>query len=65
MSSIRDLDQAIDLWFEEDIREGDHTTLSTIPEKAGGSAVLLAKEEGILAGVEVAKRVFGRFDPEA
>lgn len=62
MSSIRDLDQAIDLWFEEDIREGDHTTLSTIPETATGSARLLAKQDGILAGVAVAEQVFRRFD---
>lgn len=64
MNSIQDLDRAIDLWFEEDIREGDHTTLSTIPNTAMGSAILHVKQEGIIAGVEVAERIFRRFDPE-
>ena len=64
MNSIQTLDTAIDRWFEEDIREGDHTTLSTIPANATGSARLLVKENGILAGVEVARRIFDRFDPD-
>jgi len=64
MSSIQDLDQTIDLWFKEDIREGDHTTLSTIPKEATGRAVLHVKQEGIIAGIAVAERVFKRFDPE-
>jgi nicotinate-nucleotide pyrophosphorylase (carboxylating) len=62
MNSIQDLDQYIDLWFSEDIREGDHTTLSTIPHGASGSAILLVKQEGIIAGIEVAERIFKRFD---
>ena len=64
MNSIHDLDEAIDRWFEEDIRDGDHTTLSTITFDASGSAELLVKEEGIIAGVEVAQRIFKRFDPQ-
>jgi nicotinate-nucleotide pyrophosphorylase (carboxylating) len=64
MNSIQDLDQSIDLWFKEDIREGDHTTLSTIPKEAGGKAVLHVKQEGIIAGIDVALRVFKRFDPK-
>lgn len=56
-------DKLIDLSFAEDIGDGDHTTLSCIPEDAMGKSQLLIKEEGILAGVEVAKRVFARFDP--
>jgi len=64
MSSIHNLDFAIDLWFKEDIREGDHTTLSTIPKEATGRAVLHVKQEGIIAGIAVAERVFKRFDPE-
>ena len=64
MSSIQDLDRAIDSWFEEDIREGDHTTLSTIPKAASGKAILHVKQEGIIAGIAVANRVFKRFDPE-
>ena len=64
MSSIQDLDWAIDSWFEEDIREGDHTTLSTIPKAASGRAILHVKQEGIIAGIAVADRVFKRFDQE-
>ena len=56
-------DKLIDLSFAEDIGDGDHTTLCCIPEGAMGKSQLLIKEEGILAGVEVAKRVFTRFDP--
>ena len=57
-------DQLIDLSFAEDIGDGDHTTLCCIPEDAMGKSRLLIKEDGILAGVEVAKKVFARFDPE-
>jgi len=64
MNSIHDLDEAIDRWFEEDIQDGDHTTLSTITYNASGSAELLVKEEGILAGIDVAQRIFKRFDPQ-
>jgi len=63
MSSIQDLDKAIDLWLHEDIREGDHTTLSTIPPEATGRAILLVKQPGVIAGVDVAHRVLKRFDP--
>ena len=55
-------DRLIDLSFAEDIGDGDHTTLCCIPEDAMGRSRLLIKEEGILAGVEVAKKVFARFD---
>ncbi|MDA3821859.1 MAG: carboxylating nicotinate-nucleotide diphosphorylase [Bacteroidales bacterium] len=54
----------IDLWFNEDIGEGDHTTLSTIPESAIGSAKLLVKENGILAGQEIAEKIFSKFDKD-
>lgn len=57
-------DRLIDLSFAEDIGDGDHTTLCCIPAEAMGKSRLLIKEEGILAGVDVAKRVFARFDPE-
>ena len=56
-------DKLIDLAFAEDIGDGDHTTLCCIPDDAMGKSHLLIKEDGILAGVEVAKRVFARFDP--
>ncbi len=55
-------DLFIDQWFMEDIGEGDHTTLSTIPESAMGSAILLVKEDGVIAGVEMARRILERFD---
>lgn len=63
---IRDqlIDQLIDLSFAEDIGDGDHTTLSTIPADEQGKQKLVVKEEGILAGVEIAKRVFEKFDPQ-
>jgi nicotinate-nucleotide pyrophosphorylase (carboxylating) len=64
MNSLKDLDSAIDRWFREDIGEGDHTTLSTIPAEASGSAKLLVKEAGILAGLQVATRIFHRFDAD-
>lgn len=53
----------IKLWFAEDIGDGDHTTLSSIPADAMGKQQLIIKEDGILAGVEVAKRIFNIFDP--
>ncbi len=55
-------DKLIDLAFAEDIGDGDHTTLCCIPEDAMGKSHLLIKEEGVLAGVEVAKKVFDAFD---
>lgn len=58
------VDRLIDLSFAEDIGDGDHTTLCCIPEDAMGKSKLLIKEDGILAGVEIAKQVFNRFDSE-
>ena len=57
------IDELIDLAFAEDIGDGDHTTLSTIPADAMGRQHLLVKQPGILAGVEVARRVFEKLDP--
>ena len=57
-------DRLIDLAFPEDIGDGDHTTLCCIPEEAMGKSKLLIKEEGILAGLRIAREVFHRFDPE-
>lgn len=51
-------------WFKEDIGDGDHTSLSSIPESAMGCQQLIIKEEGVLAGVEVAQEVIRYFDPE-
>lgn len=58
------IDQLITLSFAEDIGDGDHTTLSCIPDTAMGKSRLIIKEEGILAGVEMAREIFHRFDPE-
>ncbi|MBP8777853.1 MAG: carboxylating nicotinate-nucleotide diphosphorylase [Bacteroidaceae bacterium] len=58
------IDRLIDLAFSEDIGDGDHTTLSSIPATAMGKQKLLIKEAGVLAGIEIAKEVFHRFDPE-
>ncbi len=64
MYSVNELeDRLIDLAFAEDIGDGDHTTLCCIPADAMGKSHLLIKEDGVLAGVEIAKKVFNRFDP--
>ncbi|RNC65789.1 carboxylating nicotinate-nucleotide diphosphorylase [Proteiniphilum sp. X52] len=53
----------IRLAFAEDIGDGDHTTLCSIPETEQGQSRLLIKEEGVLAGVDIAIEVFHTFDP--
>lgn len=58
------IDQLLTLAFAEDVGDGDHTTLSTIPADAQGTQRLIVKEEGILAGVDIAQRVFAKFDPQ-
>ncbi len=57
------IDDLLALSFAEDIGDGDHTTLSTIGPDAMGKQHLLVKEPGILAGVEMARKVFQKFDP--
>ncbi len=57
------IDDLLTLAFAEDVGDGDATTLSTIPADAMGRQHLLIKEEGILAGVDIARRVFAKFDP--
>lgn len=57
------IDDLLNLAFAEDVGDGDHTTLSTIPADAIGRQKLLIKEEGILAGVEIAKMVLNKVDP--
>jgi len=56
--------QIISEALREDIGSGDHTSLSTIPGNASGKARLLVKEDGILAGVDVALEVFRQVDPD-
>lgn len=57
------IDQILDLAFAEDIGDGDATTLSCIPASATGTQKVLIKEDGIIAGVEIAQRIFHKFDP--
>ncbi len=57
------IDDLLTLAFAEDVGDGDHTTLSTIPATEMGRQHLLVKEPGILAGVEIAAKVFAKFDP--
>ena len=57
------INNLIDLAFAEDIGEGDHTTLCSIPDSATGKASLIIKEPGILAGVDIAIKVFHKLDP--
>lgn len=57
------IDQLLDLAFAEDLGDGDHTTLSTIPEDAVGKSRLIIKEDGVLAGVDIALKVFEKLDP--
>lgn len=59
-----DLKQLIAIWFHEDIREGDHTSLSCIPATQMGCQQLIIKDTGIIAGIEVAKQIIAYFDPE-
>ena len=58
------LEQLIPLWFAEDIGDGDHTTLSCIPADAMGKSQLIIKENGVLAGITIAREIFKVFDPE-
>ncbi len=58
------IDELIDLAIREDVGDGDHTSLACIPETIIGKAKLLVKDDGIIAGVAIAKRVFHRFDPD-
>lgn len=58
------IDDLLNLAFAEDVGDGDHTTLSTIPAEEQGKQHLIVKEEGILAGVEIAHKVFEKFDPQ-
>lgn len=65
MYTVEELnDRLIDLAFAEDIGDGDHTTLCCIPADVMGKSKLLIKEKGILAGTEIAKEIFRRFDPQ-
>ena len=58
------IDELITLAFAEDIGDGDHTTLCCIPSTEMGKSRLIIKESGVLAGVEMARRIFKHFDPD-
>lgn len=57
------IDDLLNLAFAEDLGDGDHTTLSTIPADAMGRSRLIIKEDGILAGVDIAEKVLHKVDP--
>ncbi|MEN9987433.1 MAG: carboxylating nicotinate-nucleotide diphosphorylase [Bacteroidota bacterium] len=57
------LDEFIRKSLQEDIGDGDHSTLACIPADAQGKANLLVKEKGVIAGIEVAKRIYEIVDP--
>ena len=57
------INQIINHAITEDIGDGDHSTLACVPKETMGKAKLLVKEDGIIAGVEIAKKVFNKIDP--
>ena len=61
LSKEKMMEEAIKNAFKEDLGDGDHSSLACVPENDISKAKLLIKEEGILAGVDVAKMVFGQF----
>ncbi|MBQ9586793.1 MAG: carboxylating nicotinate-nucleotide diphosphorylase [Bacteroidales bacterium] len=63
MTDIPNLDELIRMALREDIGDGDHSTLACIPPTATGTAKMVAKQDGILCGAEVGKRVFRIVDP--
>lgn len=58
------IEEIIDNALREDIGDGDHSSLACVPADAKGKATLYIKDEGILAGVELAEIIFKRYDPE-
>ncbi|MBL4585545.1 MAG: carboxylating nicotinate-nucleotide diphosphorylase [Flavobacteriales bacterium] len=56
------IDQIIELALQEDIGDGDHTSDACISETSAGKAQLLVKEKGVVAGVQIAQRIFSHFD---
>lgn len=59
------IEEFINLAFKEDIGDGDHTSLSTIPPNIQGKAHLLVKQEGVLCGSDIAKKIFQKLDPNS
>lgn len=63
MTDIPNLDELIRMALREDVGDGDHSTLACIPPEAVGTAKMVAKQDGVLCGAEVGKRVFLQVDP--
>jgi nicotinate-nucleotide pyrophosphorylase (carboxylating) len=61
--TAKEIDTIVGLALEEDVGQGDITSESLIPTELTGKAIILVKENGVLAGVEVAQHVFHRIDP--
>lgn len=57
-------DPFLETTLKEDLGDGDHSSLACIPAEATGKAQLLIKDEGIIAGLEIASLIFERIDPE-
>ena len=57
------VDEIIESALLEDIGDGDHSSLACVPEVAKGKATLFVKDDGILAGVDLAVRIFKKYDP--
>jgi len=57
------IEEIIEAALREDIGDGDHSTLSCVPDAGVGTARLLVKDQGIIAGVELAEKIFKKFDP--
>ena len=58
-----EINQFVKLAIQEDVKQGDHSTLSCIPKDSIGSAKLLVKENGIISGINMAKEIFNCYDP--
>lgn len=58
------IDALLDLAFAEDIGDGDHTTLSTIPADSAGQSRLLVKEPGVISGIDIAVKTLKKLDPD-
>lgn len=57
------IEMLLELAFAEDIGDGDHTTLSTIPSEAMGRSRLLVKEKGVISGIQLAVKTLHKLDP--
>ena len=61
--SQSDLEDFIERAFSEDLGDGDHSTFASIPQEAEQSAYLIIKEDGVIAGMELAQLIFRKLDP--